>query len=39
MAFAQTADGGHDVTSYLDGGLARNAAYSYRVRAFDAGGV
>ena len=38
-AFAQIAVVGHDVTSYLDGGLARNTAYSYRVRAFNAGGV
>jgi hypothetical protein len=38
-AFAQVAVVGHDVTSYLDGGLARNTAYSYRVRAFDAGGA
>jgi len=30
---------GHDVTSYTDGGLARNTQYSYRVRAFNAGGV
>jgi hypothetical protein len=37
--FAQVAVVGHDVTSYLDGGLARNAAYSYRVRAFNAAGV
>ena len=38
-AFAQVAVVGHDVTSYLDGGLARNSAYTYRVRAFNAGGV
>jgi Fibronectin type III domain len=38
-AFAQIAVVGHDVTSYVDGGLARNTAYSYRVRAFNAGGV
>jgi Fibronectin type III domain len=38
-AFAQIAVVGHDVTSYLDSGLARNTAYSYRVRAFNAGGV
>ncbi len=38
-AFAQVAVVGHDVTGYVDGGLARNAAYSYRVRAFNAGGV
>jgi len=37
--FSQVAVVGHDVTSYVDGGLARNTAYSYRVRAFDAGGV
>ena len=24
---------------YADGGLARNSTYSYRVRAFNAGGV
>jgi hypothetical protein len=29
---------GHDITAYLDGGLARNACYSYRVQAFNAGG-
>jgi Fibronectin type III domain len=38
-AFAQIAVVGHDVTSYLDGGLARNASYSYRVRAFNAAGA
>jgi len=38
-AFAQIAVVGHDVTSYLDSGLARNTAHSYRVRAFNAGGV
>jgi hypothetical protein len=38
-AFTQIAVVGHDVTGYLDGGLARNTAYSYRVRAFNAGGV
>jgi len=38
-AFAQIAVAGHDVTSYVDGGLARNTAYSYRVRAFNAGGA
>jgi Fibronectin type III domain len=38
-AFAQVAVVGHDLTSYVDGGLARNTAYSYRVRAFNAGGV
>ena len=38
-AFAQVAVVGHDVTGYVDGGLARNSAYSYRVRAFNAGGV
>jgi hypothetical protein len=38
-AFTQVAVVGHDVTSYVDGGLARNTAYSYRVRAFNAGGV
>ena len=38
-AFAQVAVVGHDVTSYVDGGLARNTAYSYRVRAFNAGEV
>jgi Fibronectin type III domain len=38
-AFAQIAVVGHDVTSYVDGGLARNTAYSYRVRASNAGGV
>jgi Fibronectin type III domain len=38
-AFAQVAVVGHDVTSYVDGGLARNTAYSYRVRASNAGGV
>ena len=38
-AFAQIAVVGHDVTSYLDNGVARNAAYSYRVRAFNAAGA
>ncbi len=38
-AFAQIAVVGHDVTSYVDGGLARNTAYSYRVRASNAGSV
>ena len=37
-AFSQVAVVGHDVTSYVDAGLARNTAYSYRVRAFNAGG-
>ena len=37
--FVQIAVVGHDVTSYLDNALARNTAYSYRVRAFNAGGV
>ena len=37
--FTQIAVVGRDVTSYVDGGLARNTAYSYRVRAFNAGGV
>ena len=37
--FVQIAVVGHDATSYLDNGLARNTAYSYRVRAFNAGGV
>ena len=37
--FVQIAVVGHDVTSFLDDGLARNASYSYRVRAFNAGGV
>jgi hypothetical protein len=30
---------GHDVTGYVDGGLARNTSYTYRVRAFGGGGV
>jgi Fibronectin type III domain len=38
-AFTQVAVVGHDVTSYLDSGLARNAGYSYRVRAFNSGGA
>ena len=38
-AFTQVAVVGHDVTSYVDGGLARNSQYSYRVRAFNAGAV
>jgi uncharacterized delta-60 repeat protein len=38
-AFAQIAVVGHDVTSYVDRGLARSTAYTYRVRAFNAGGV
>jgi hypothetical protein len=37
--FTQVAVVGHDVTSYVDGGLVRNSAYSYRVRAFNAGGA
>src|ERR671923_1783767 len=37
--FTQVAVVGRDVTSYVDDGLARNASYSYRVRAFNAGGV
>jgi hypothetical protein len=37
--FAQVAVVGHDVSSYVDGGLARNTAYTYRVRAFNSGGV
>jgi hypothetical protein len=37
--FTQIADVGHDVTGYVDGGLARNTAYTYRVRAFNAGGA
>ena len=37
--FTEVAVVGHDVTSYVDGGLARNTTYSYRVRAFNAGGV
>ena len=38
-SFTQVAVVGQSVTSFLDGGLARNASYSYRVRAFNAGGV
>jgi hypothetical protein len=38
-AFAQVAVVGRDVTGYTDGGLARNTSYTYRVRAFNAGGV
>ena len=37
--FTQVAVVGHDMTSHVDGGLARNTAYSYRVRAFNAAGV
>ena len=37
--FVQVAAVGRDATSYVDGGLARNSAYSYRVRAFNAGGA
>jgi uncharacterized delta-60 repeat protein len=37
--FTQVAVVGHDVTSYVDGGLVRNSAYSYRLRAFNAGGA
>jgi hypothetical protein len=37
--FTQVAVVGHDVTSYVDGGLVRNSAYSYRVLAFNAGGA
>ena len=36
--FAQVATAGRDATEYVDGGLARNTQYSYRVRAFNAGG-
>ncbi len=38
-AFTPVAVVGHDVTGYVDGGLARNTAYTYRVRAFGGGGV
>ncbi len=38
-AFSQIAVVGHDVTTYVDSGLARNAAYSYRVRAFNGAGM
>jgi hypothetical protein len=38
-AFSQVAVVGHDVTSYVDGGLARNSTYSYRVRAFNPAGA
>jgi Fibronectin type III domain len=38
-AFAQVAVVGRDVTSHVDAGLVRNTAYSYRVRAFNAGGA
>ena len=36
--FAQIAVVSHDVTTYVDSGLLRNTAYTYRVRAFNAGG-
>src|SRR5262245_4885101 len=29
----------HDVTTYVDSGLLRNTAYTYRIRAFNAGGT
>ena len=38
-AFSQVAVVGHDVTSYVDDGLARNSTYSYRVRAFNPAGA
>jgi Fibronectin type III domain len=38
-SFTQVAVVGQSVTSYADGGLARNTSYSYRVRAFNAGGA
>jgi hypothetical protein len=38
-AFSQVAVVSRDVNGYVDTGLARNTAYSYRVRAFNAGGV
>lgn len=37
--FTQIATVGVNVTSYTDDGLERNTKYSYRVRAFNAGGV
>jgi len=36
--FAEIAVVSHDVTTYVDSGLLRNTAYTYRVRAFGAGG-
>ena len=36
--FAEIAVVSHDVTTYVDSGLLRNTAYTYRVRAFNAGG-
>jgi hypothetical protein len=35
-AFTEIAVVGHDVTAYVDGGLLRNTAYTYRTRAFNA---
>jgi len=37
--FAQIAAVGANVTSFANTGLARNTAYSYRVRAYNAGGA
>jgi Fibronectin type III domain len=36
--FAEIAVVEHDMTTYVDSGLLRNTAYTYRVRAFNAGG-
>lgn len=33
--FAEITTVGHDTTSYTDGGLSRNARYTYRIRAFN----
>jgi hypothetical protein len=38
-SFTQIAVVGQGVTGYVDSGLARNASYSYRVRAYNAGGA
>jgi hypothetical protein len=38
-AFSQIAVVSRDVTGYVDAGLTRNTAYSYRVRAFNAAGA
>ena len=35
-SFVQVATAGRDATEYVDGGLARNTQYRYRVRAFNA---
>jgi hypothetical protein len=38
VTFAEVATVGPDVTSYVDGGLAKLTRYTYRVRALNASG-